>query len=122
MSCDERHWTQDDWHVASETSIHNRPKIQESCFVGCYYCRNQYHASLIKEYIDEAEDTAICPMCGIDAVLPDASGLPVTEIRYLEHMHWYGFGHCKTCDETDVRIDRPSYHCAACMNLIDFIT
>jgi hypothetical protein len=35
---------------------------------------------------------AVCPRCGIDSVIGDASGLPVAEPAFLDEMnrHWFG--------------------------------
>lgn len=39
----------------------------------------------------EGENTALCPHCGIDALIGDASGLPVTDAAFLleMHAHWF---------------------------------
>jgi hypothetical protein len=48
----------------------------------------------IDEWVDENEhgvgQTAICPRCGIDSVIGDASGYPVT-VEFLSQMHrvWF---------------------------------
>lgn len=57
---------------ASRLSIHNRIMIELSKKCGCYYCTKIFDAERVKDYID-ADDTAMCPFCGIDSVLPDAS-------------------------------------------------
>lgn len=36
--------------------------------VGCYYCISIYDVTEIKEWTDNGE-TAICPKCGVDAVI-----------------------------------------------------
>ncbi len=41
--------------------------------------------------IDKSEGTAFCPLCGIDSVIGDASGIPITQ-EFLTAMHdkWFG--------------------------------
>jgi hypothetical protein len=43
----------------------------------------------IKEWWDN-EDTAVCPYCGIDSVIGESSGFPITR-RFLKGMHneWF---------------------------------
>jgi hypothetical protein len=58
-----------------------------------------FHAAKITEWIDGpgAEGTALCPNCGIDSVIGDASGLPVADAGFLDEMnaHWF-----RSVDET----------------------
>ena len=53
-------------------SSHNRPAIISAKTVGCYFCLRIYPRKEITEWTDQG-NTAICPHCGIDAVL--ASGV-----------------------------------------------
>jgi hypothetical protein len=39
----------------------------------------------------ESEGTAICPHCGVDSIIGDASGFPI-ETEFLEKMEAYWFG------------------------------
>lgn len=39
------------------------------CRMTCFYCLQTSHVSEVKEWIDK-EDTALCPQCGIDSILP----------------------------------------------------
>lgn len=57
---------------ASKYSVFNMVEIRKSKMVGCYYCLEIYKSSEIQESVDEGE-TAICPKCGIDSVLPETS-------------------------------------------------
>jgi hypothetical protein len=44
----------------------------------------------IKEWTDDSQ-TALCPTCGIDSVIGDESGFPITD-HFLEAMEarWFG--------------------------------
>lgn len=56
----------------------NRAVVENSALCGCFYCLAVYPASEVSVWIeDDGGDTAECPMCGIDSVIPDASGLPL---------------------------------------------
>lgn len=46
---------------------------------GCYYCCRIYEPHLVKSWCDKAGDTAICPFCGVDSVIPDTPEVPLTE-------------------------------------------
>lgn len=55
--------------------------------VGCFYCITIYGSSEIKEWIDGGQ-TALCPHCGIDSVLP-IEGKP--KVGFLMEMKRYWF-------------------------------
>lgn len=57
---------------------------------GCYYCLRIFRFEEIKEYAYDGL-TPICPYCGIDSVILDAPGTPVTT-EDLEKAHREGFG------------------------------
>lgn len=59
---------------ASELSFKNRDMVDKSSKCGCYACCQIYDAKYVWEYVDDGE-TALCPICYIDSVLPDASGV-----------------------------------------------
>jgi hypothetical protein len=44
----------------------------------------------IREWTDDGQ-TALCPSCGVDSVIGDASGFPIT-VEFLTAMeaHWFG--------------------------------
>ncbi|SIH25405.1 Uncharacterised protein [Mycobacteroides abscessus subsp. abscessus] len=58
-------------------STNNRAALGRSDICGCFYCLAIYSPSAIAEWTD-CDDSALCPNCGIDSVLPRASGYPVT--------------------------------------------
>ena len=73
------------------TQIHrhcgwHEDQIKKSKICGCFSCLKIYPANEIVEWIDEPKDcprgegkTAICPNCGIDAVLPESSDYEITQ-------------------------------------------
>jgi hypothetical protein len=68
---------------AVRLSNRNRAQVEASSVCGCYFCLRVYPSSDVVEYIG---DTAQCPCCSIDAVLPD-----VDDEKILEEAHvvWF---------------------------------
>lgn len=73
---------------AHKSSFKNKLEILRSENCACFYCKNIYLSSLITEWIDDGilgNETAKCPKCGIDAVLPDR--LPISDSNFLSQMN-----------------------------------
>lgn len=66
-------------------SSKHREDVLRVAYVSCFYCQQHYKPKLIKEWCDN-EQTAICPKCGIDAVLPFHMG---TEALKDMHDYWF---------------------------------
>lgn len=84
----------DDLEAAHKHSAPNRDEIARSEVCGCLYCRSVFARTAITDWCDEVDGenmTALCPRCGIDSVLPSASGYPVADKQFLERMHAYWF-------------------------------
>lgn len=64
--------------AAHKHSSNNVEEVKSSTICGCFYCRKVYSPVEIKEYIDNGQ-TALCPYCGVDAVIGNASGYEVTD-------------------------------------------
>ncbi len=80
----------EDWlHDAHKHSIFHRAEIEASALCGCFHCRRTFAPGEIDEWTDEdrppQEQTALCPRCGIDSVIGDKSGFPLT-IEFLRAM------------------------------------
>jgi len=82
--------------VAHRHCIRNRAELERSTTSGCFYCLEVYPTAEVWEWIRETQEdqerlTAMCPKCGIDAVIGDASGYLVTDRNFLERMrrHWF---------------------------------
>ena len=77
-------------------AIH-RAEVEASQSCGCFYCCEVYPPAEISEWIEDAfrdgrrGETALCPRCGIDSVLGDKSGLPITDADFLKAMNRYFF-------------------------------
>lgn len=51
-------------------SIRNRTILESGHLCGCFSCITVFPVSAIKEWTDDGQ-TAICPRCGIDSILPE---------------------------------------------------
>jgi hypothetical protein len=75
--------------TAYRHSIYNREEVLQSNFCSCFYCSRTFKSKEVVEWIDESSKiaTAQCPFCGIDSVIGDKSGYPVTNKIFLEGLH-----------------------------------
>jgi hypothetical protein len=69
-----------DYAQAHRHAIHNRPEVLSSDQCGCFHCLHIFAPKAIKSWVMErdGEETALCPACGIDAVIGSAAGFPLT--------------------------------------------
>ena len=74
---------------AHEESIYNRKALERDSKCGCFYCLKVYNPSSITEWCDK-NDTALCANCGIDSVIPESAGYPLTE-EFLKSMYDFWF-------------------------------
>lgn len=70
-------------------AIYNREKIEKTDLCGCFYCKHTFPPENIKEWTDERK-TAICPYCGVDAVICNDSNYKITK-EDLETLNEYYF-------------------------------
>ncbi|PWI53063.1 cytoplasmic protein [Rhizobium phaseoli] len=75
---------------AHKHSANHRGDIEASTYCGCFYCCKVFESAEIAEWADDNR-TALCPRCGIDAVIGDASGFPATAMEFLGEMkrRWF---------------------------------
>ena len=80
-------------------SSRHRDRVIASSRCGCFYCLEMFAPTEISDWVDgpDPDDsmidgtTALCPRCGIDAVLPD--GIPGVSLDSAllkaMHTHWF---------------------------------
>ena len=80
----------DDVEAAHSCSMYNMKQIKRSKVCGCFYCGKIFAPDEVSGWINEGCGTALCPYCGIDSVIGDASGYPITE-EFMRKMHerWF---------------------------------
>jgi len=76
--------------VAHEYCKNNQESLQGDSVCGCFYCLKIFSPAKITDWITDKKDTALCPYCGIDSVIGESSGYPITE-EFLEKMQKYWF-------------------------------
>jgi hypothetical protein len=78
-----------DFDQAHRFSSNHRQAIENDSACGCFYCLNIFSSSEIQQWIDNGQ-TAMCPYCGIDSVIGESAGFPITE-SFLRGMHkrWF---------------------------------
>jgi hypothetical protein len=81
--------------AAHDRSSNHRAAVLASVRCGCFCCCANFTPDEILEWTDEDRDqqgqTAVCPRCGIDAVIGDKSGVDVSH-DFLVRMREYWFG------------------------------
>lgn len=70
---------------AVRESRYNHTAIASDTVCGCYFCLTVFTGGAIEEWADEGT-TALCPRCGVDAVLP---GVNDTDILAATHERWF---------------------------------
>jgi len=91
-------WSEADLVRAHAHCNYNREALANSARCGCFYCLAVYNPREIAAWIDpppgtpyiggyaETGRTALCAHCGIDAVLAEAAGFPLTA-AFLAALH-----------------------------------
>lgn len=74
---------------AHKHAARHRVELEASTRCGCYFCFRTFPVSSIKAWID-ANQTALCPACGVDSVLGDASLIRLDD-AFLRKMHLHHF-------------------------------
>lgn len=80
-------------HALREAHAHSSyhwGELYHSAVCGCFYCCEMFDFNEIEDWTDKGV-TALCPECGIDAVIGEASGFPVDDVAFLQAMkrHWF---------------------------------
>lgn len=67
----------------------NKELIKESEYCYCFHCKKQFESKEVVRYL-EGENTALCPHCGIDAIIPNNVDEPIDN-ELIEGMNKYWF-------------------------------
>uniref|UniRef100_UPI0035C9A5B5 cytoplasmic protein n=1 Tax=uncultured Sphingomonas sp. TaxID=158754 RepID=UPI0035C9A5B5 len=71
-------------------TVRHRAELEASSHAGCFYCCAVFPPAEIEDWVDN-DDCALCPRCGIDAVIGDASGFAVADKKFLKEMNEFWF-------------------------------
>ena len=75
---------------AHKYSANHKKELLKDKKCGCFYCFEIFDPKQIKEWIEDKSGTAICPYCGIDSIIGESSGYPITT-EFLKKMNEYWF-------------------------------
>lgn len=88
----------EDYIEAHKFSNNHMEQLKKDKKCGYFYCLKIFSPQEIKDWIISKNEknlcdmngTAICPYCGIDAVIGESSGYPMTK-EFLSEMkkHWF---------------------------------
>ena len=72
-----------------QDSIDHEQQIRASAQCGCFYCLEIFPSSNIQDWTDNGT-TAICPHCGIDAVIAETNERKISK-AFLQQMNtkWF---------------------------------
>ena len=78
------------YKIAHEHSRNNRKELTRGGVCGCFHCLAVFPPAEILRWLREGEGTALCPYCGIDSVIGDGAGVPITQ-EFLSGMRkeWF---------------------------------
>lgn len=61
-------------------SLNNKEILSKSKLCGCYHCGRIFSPNKVEYYMEsQTEQTAMCPFCEMDAVIPSTDEFPITE-------------------------------------------
>lgn len=61
-------------------SLNNKDVLSKSELCGCYHCGHIFSPNEVENYMEsQTEQTATCPFCEMDAVIPSTDEFPITE-------------------------------------------
>lgn len=83
----------------------NRPLLEQSSSAGCLCCGATFAPNEIMEWVSELDtvtqqktgETASCPRCGIDSVLPSAAPVSLNpQLLAAMQSYWFGATHASS--------------------------
>ncbi|MDJ0821004.1 MAG: cytoplasmic protein [Paracoccaceae bacterium] len=80
----------EDLLAAHKLCANHRAQVLVSDVCGCFHCQSHFLPRDVSEWVDEGQ-TALCPECGVDAVIGSASGIDPSDPRFLARMHYRWF-------------------------------
>jgi len=80
--------------AAHKFSSNHKEQLTKDEKCGCFYCLKIFDTREITEWRycinGDPGGTALCPFCGIDSIIGESSGYPITE-SFLKEMYDYWF-------------------------------
>ena len=79
-----------DYINAHKFSINHKEQLQTDSICGCFHCLAIFPPQEITTWLPDTSGTALCPRCGIDAIIGESAGFPITK-DFLTKMENYWF-------------------------------
>ena len=65
---------------ALKHAVNNEDEVKASDQCGCFHCLEVFDAQDVEDWVEgEQGQSAVCPLCDVEAVIGDAAGFPLTE-------------------------------------------
>lgn len=86
-------------------TIRNAGRVRAAGLCGCFHCREIFPSGEVVRFVPERDggETALCPRCGVDAVLTNLDGEPL-DPALLEEMHARFFDGGTDIEEAGLRL------------------
>jgi hypothetical protein len=79
-----------DLETLHRKSARHRAAVEASTLCGCFCCLRMYPPSEIKTWVARDDnDTAVCPHCSVDSVLPSSEVEITPELLTAMHDRWF---------------------------------
>jgi hypothetical protein len=77
--------------IARSYSMNNKFILESAGLCGCFYCCTIFPYSNINEWVNDTLDqTALCPNCYLDTVIPKNEEYPLTtDFLHFMHQRWF---------------------------------
>lgn len=89
-----------EYQLAHNHSMDHKEQILQDQKCGCFCCMEIFNPEEIVEWVPDRFGTALCPYCGIDSIIGECSGYPITK-EFLEQMNKRWFGEVKETYQED---------------------
>lgn len=64
-----------------DLSLRNKQLLTEKINCSCFYCLKNFNIDEVEEWVHENEDTAMCPYCDTDSVIPKTDEKILKEMK-----------------------------------------
>ena len=82
--------TENELIKAHQFCSNHKNELSKDELCGCFYCFKIFNPVEIEMWINDSKGTAICPYCGVDAIIGESSNYEITK-EFLEEMNKYWF-------------------------------
>ena len=65
--------------LAHNHCTNHKHELAKDNICGCFYCLEIFCSDEIENWVEDPGGTALCPHCGIDAIIGESSGFAITK-------------------------------------------